>query len=102
MEARPALLILCLTSSFVYGCGLDGLASGVQINTSGCEQELSAYGSPQPGGQCVSLIASVELLSDYMSNDMDGIKSACSSAQINHAKNISYDAISTLRKAQSR
>ena len=96
------LLYLSVGSSFAYSCGLDGFTSGVQRNTSGCELELSTYGSPQPGGQCVSLIASVELLSDYMSNYMDSIKSTCSSAQISHAKSISNNAISTLRKSQSR
>jgi hypothetical protein len=103
MATRIALLLsLCVGSSFAYSCGLDGFTSGVQRNISGCEQELSIYGSPQPGGQCVSLIASVELLSGYMSNNMDNIKSMCSSTQISHAKSISYDAISTLNKAQSK
>ena len=103
MAARIVLLLIVrASSSFACGCGLDGFTSGVQRNTSGCEQELSIYGSPQPGGQCVSLIASVELLSDYMSNNMEDIKSTCSSTQISHAKNISHDAISTLRESQGR
>jgi hypothetical protein len=82
----------------ISNCTLDHAVAGVERNTIGCNQELRLYDSPQPGGQCVSLIASVELLTDILGS---GGPSGCSNYEIRHAREISAQAINTLRRAQS-
>jgi len=89
---------LFLIPSLGKACGVDTFINGVERNARGCNSELSIYGSPQPGGQCVSLVASAEMLNDYLS---EGLYS-CSSSQKSRAEDAASLAILTLRKAQGR
>ncbi len=95
MLVIPAVIPCCL----VQACELDSFVSGVERNTSSCNSELSKFVSPQPGGQCVSLISSVERLNDYLSGT--GVY-GCSSYQKDRARNAASEAISTLRRAQGK
>jgi len=98
MKKIIILAALITATSTAQACELDSFVTGVEKNTRGCDRELSVYGAPQPGGQCVSLVSSAEMLGLYLS---EGVNS-CSSYQKTRARNATSAAISTLRRAQSR
>lgn len=98
MKKLIVILATLVATTTAQGCELEYFVSGVEKNTKGCNSELSIYGSPQPGGQCVSLLSSAGMLSDSLS----GGNKDCSSYQTNRARNAASAAISTLRRAQSR
>jgi|GEM_PF-3966248 len=98
MKKNIIMIMMLLIPSLGQACNLDSFVNGVERNTNGCNRELSSYGSPKPGGQCVSLIASAELLGDYLSR----AAIECSSSQNSRAKKAISLAISTLQHAQNR
>ena len=91
-------VFLMTIPSLGQACELDSFVKGVERNTNGCNSELSRYGSPKPGGQCVSLLASAGMLNDYLSGGVYG----CSDSQKSRARSAAEAAISALRRAQSK
>jgi len=98
MKKFIVILATLVATTAAQACELDYFVRGVEKNTSGCNSELSTYGSPQPGGQCVSLLSSAGMLSDSLREGVSG----CSSYQTSRARNAASAAISTLQRAQSR
>ena len=92
------LVTLLAIPSLSQACSVDSFVNGVERNVRGCNSEITNYGAPQPGGECVSLLSSAGMLSDYVNEGLYG----CSSSQKKRAESATSSAISTLRRAQSR